>query len=93
MDLRAIPPLGILPSVLKAIQMFYITLPDIMIATDEMVLGGAYSPFLIGPTPANLVPGGVPAVQMNAAPNPLPLDVKYTASAYNSHNWAIHWAI
>jgi len=86
MAMRAIAPIGLLPSVLKAIQMFHIAQP-IMVSTNQMILGGAYSPQLLGPTPTNLVPANVAAVHMNAAPNPLPLNVRNSPNANQGNNW------
>jgi hypothetical protein len=86
MDLRAIPPLGIFPSVIKAIQMFFINIPA-MIAMVGIHLGGAYSPLLFGPTPINLIPPNVPFVQMAIAPNPLPVNIVPNAAANHGPNW------
>ena len=88
MGLRAIAPLGLFPSVLKACQMFFIPIP-IMIATDELRLGGMYSPVLFGPTPAGLVPPHVPFAPMVVAPNPLPVNVRNTPAAHIGNNWAL----
>ena len=87
-DLRSILPLGVFSSVLKSIQLFYIPHPA-MILTNNMILGGALSPLLIGPTPAGLVPPWVPAQPMIAAPNPLPRYVRNTANANQGINWVI----
>jgi hypothetical protein len=86
MAMRAIAPLGFFPSVLKAIEMVHVPHP-IMITTDQMILGGAYSPQLLGPTPANLVPVNIAAIHMDAAPNPLPLNVRGSPNANQGHNW------
>jgi hypothetical protein len=87
LNLRRIPPVGIVPSSLKAIQMFFIPI-QVMIASEGMQLGGQYSPVLIGPTPVNLVPDGVPFVIMQDPPDPLPVNVVH--NAHIGANWAIH---
>jgi virulence-associated protein VapD len=85
--LRGLAPLGIFATAAKAVQMFHIPLP-IMIVTDSIRLGGAYSPLLIGPTPLNLVPPGVPAVPLVQAPNPLPTGVADNAASRHGPHWA-----
>ena len=65
---------------MKAIQMFYIPFPELMIVTDNMWLGGDFSPNLIEPTPINLVPDQVPFALMLHPPVPLPVNVA------NNHN-------
>jgi hypothetical protein len=88
MDLRAITPLGLFPSVLKACAMFFIPVP-LMIATDDLRLGGVYSQVLFGPTPIGLVPLHVPFAPMAVAPNPLPVNVRDTPAARVGNNWAL----
>jgi hypothetical protein len=86
LSLRTVEPLGIFPSVLKAIQMFHIPLP-IMITSEPMMLGGEYSPLLLAPTPLNLVPPAVPTAPLLHAPNPLPRDVEANADSQFGPNW------
>ncbi|KAI0054584.1 hypothetical protein BV25DRAFT_1816869 [Artomyces pyxidatus] len=58
--LRRLQPRGILPTVVKGLQMFSVPDRIRMDITDAVRLGGAFSPYLTGITPANLVPLGVP---------------------------------
>lgn len=90
LELRTILPLGVVPSCLKAIEMFFISNPDIMITTEDMQLGGVFSPHLIGPTPINLVPGGVPFIPLLQPPVPLPVNVANNPAAQLGANWAMH---
>ncbi|KII91177.1 hypothetical protein PLICRDRAFT_27942 [Plicaturopsis crispa FD-325 SS-3] len=64
--LRETEPRGIFASVLRRLQLFQIR-ADFCIVTDDVRLGGQFSPIPIGPTPAGLVPPGmgtpVPAAQ------------------------------
>jgi hypothetical protein len=87
MELRAIAPLSLFPSVLKACQMFSI-LDPVMVAT-KLRLGGMYSPLLFGPMPTGLIPPNVPFAPMAVAPNPLPVNVRNTPAAHIGHNWAL----
>jgi hypothetical protein len=79
---------GVFASVLKALQMFYLPHP-IMMLTNDLVLGGQYSPGPIGPTPRNLIPDHVAANPLDAAPDPLPRNVRRTQAALFGHNWAV----
>jgi hypothetical protein len=86
LSLRAVEPLGVFSSVVKAVQMFHIPLP-IMIASEPIKLGGMYCPQLVSPTPLNLVPPGVPTAPLPHAPNPLPRDVAHNADSQLGANW------
>jgi hypothetical protein len=85
--LRSIEPLGIFPTVLGALQMFYIPTP-IMIVSDQVRLGGAFSPVPVAPTPIDLNPAFVAVVPLLHAPNPLPIGVRDTPEAQHGPNWA-----
>jgi hypothetical protein len=87
-SLRTIEPPGVFASVLKALQMFYLPHP-IMMLTNDLALGGQYSPGPIGPTPRNLIPDHVAAHPLDAAPDPLPRNVRRTQAALFGHNWAV----
>jgi virulence-associated protein VapD len=84
LELRTIKPIGIIQSSLKALQMFVIPFPALMIVLEDMGLGGLYSPNVIGPTPINLVPSGVPFIPML-----LPLPMNVVDNAHLGANWAI----
>jgi hypothetical protein len=87
MDMRSIPPLGIIPTVIKEILIYYVSDPTLVV-TNGLQLGGAYSPALFGPTPVGLIPAIVPSAPMLVAPNPLPLNVCSTVAS----NYGPHWA-
>ena len=95
MALREIHPRGILATSVRALQMFRIPL-EVMIVTDDVQLGGVYSPNLTGVTPRNLtiaaaqpghqMPHGWPATRAQ-----LPKGTRYTgnfASSMNGSNWS-----
>jgi len=88
MAMRTIVPQGIFATVINSLQLFHIPRP-IMIVTDAVTLGGEFSPQLLCPTPANLVPDDVPSVQMDAPPVPFPTGVGPSANANQGHNWRI----
>jgi hypothetical protein len=88
MDLRGIQPLGIFPSVVKAIQMYHIYVP-VMIVKENIQLGGAFSPTLFGPTPIGLVPANVDAVAMVQPPDPFPAYVRVDVNSQHGPNWAM----
>jgi len=50
-------PKGILVSVVQCLQMFHIMEPHLFILTNDVGLGGVFSPTLIGLTPAALAQG------------------------------------
>ena len=88
MSLMRINPPGKLQSTLKSVKIHYLADPRGHNGTDAMRLGGIYSPYLRGPTPANLVPGNVPAV----APLELEQLPRYTrpsVQAFNADNWRV----
>jgi len=88
-DLRAIAPVGIVPSVIGELQMFHINHPA-MVVTDEMRLGGQHAPYAFGPTPVGLFPPGLNHVQPGAAPPaPWPVGVVHSATSNDPSNWAI----
>jgi hypothetical protein len=86
-SLRALPPLGIFPSVVNAVQSFHIPILA-MIATNNIRLGGQFSPLLLAPTPIGLVPQNVLHMPLEAPPHPLPPGVRATAEAAYGPNWA-----
>lgn len=77
LQLRAIRPAGIIPAVLHELEMAQV--PVVMTVGADVILGGAFSPNLLGLTPANLVPananginGGPPAMPPAAMPSGAP---------------------
>lgn len=64
LSLRGIRPRGVLATVLQRMEMFSIPHPHSFIVTNNLQLGGLYSPALLGPTPAGLSEG------MGAPPPP-----------------------
>ena len=96
MALREIRPRGVLATSLREMQMFRIPL-EIMIVTDQVRLGGVYSPRLIGVTPRNLALAGQPGNQMThgwpATPAQLPAGTRHNGqhgqflSSMNGLNW------
>lgn len=88
LDLRSIRPRGVIPSVVKSMQMFYIG-TNIMTVTNLIRLGGAASQLAFGPTPIGLVPPNVPHAPLMAPPNPLPVGVRNTMAAQLGGNWGL----
>lgn len=88
LDLRSIAPAGVIPSILNKLQMFHIDVAA-MVVTDDMRLGGQYSPYAFGPMPAGLFPQNLNHVQLGAPPNPWPVGVAHSAMSHNPSNWAI----
>lgn len=96
MALREIRPRGVLATSLREMQMFRIPL-EIMIVTDQVRLGGVYSPRLIGVTPRNLALAGQPGNQMThgwpATRAQLPAGTRHNGqygqflSSMNGLNW------
>ncbi|PCH36579.1 hypothetical protein WOLCODRAFT_20618 [Wolfiporia cocos MD-104 SS10] len=91
MSLRELLPPDDFATVARACQISHIQ-PIIMDITDDIRLGVQYSPALLGPTPASLVPDTVPHALMDHAPDPLPLDVQPSHAATIGNNWAL-WRV
>lgn len=101
MNLRQIDPPGIIPTVLRGLRMAYMPLA-FMDVTDEVQLGGLYSPALLGMTPANLAINVHTGAIMGAplpfgVPNPMPNNLlphnsdntRPSPNANNPGNWAM----
>ena len=85
---RDIPPPGKLPSTLKGLKAHYIR-DWVLNITEDLQLGGQYSPVLRGPTPCELVPLAIPSI----APPMLPTLLRYTRPSEEAkvlENWRIH---
>lgn len=90
MSLREIAPRGIIPTSTRGCQMHEVSM-NAWIVTDEIRLGGVYAPFLLGPTPAGLIPVGVPNEPVPVPPAwVLPVGQRSTPSANNVANWRRH---
>lgn len=90
-ELRNVQPYGIMPTSLRGLQIHVIRLPALLDLTDAVHLGGHASPHLLGPTPASLIPPGVPAQALPQdwfQQNGLPRHVRDTPAARNPANWA-----
>lgn len=89
MQLRAIRPLGIFPTVVRRLQMFRVPTPNLLIVTNDVQLGGMYSPTLLGPTPIFLAHGhGLPHHQWPAGGGDrLPFGVRNIPGSTNPNNW------
>jgi hypothetical protein len=95
-DLREIRPRGIISTVLRRLEMFEVTLPNLFIVTQDVQLGGNLSPRLLGPTPANLAHGpqlGVPPGMWPTGPNDaLPFGVRHVfPEAWDHNNWRVSY--
>ncbi|KAG9313255.1 hypothetical protein JVU11DRAFT_6720 [Chiua virens] len=87
LNLLRIRPPGKLESTIKGLKAHHIPSWELDV-TEKIRLGGAYSPHLRGPTPANLVPDNVPS----AIPDdiiPLPDFTKPSANAFNPACWRV----
>ncbi|PPR05275.1 hypothetical protein CVT26_011440 [Gymnopilus dilepis] len=93
--LRRIKPRGVLASTVRAMQMFRIP-RDVFIVTQEIALGGAFSPGLIGPTPRMLAQNAaLPTRHMPpgwpANPGELPQGTRcqghFMVTSSNGANW------
>lgn len=91
LGLREIRPRGIFATVVRCLQMFRVPTPNILIVTNDVCLGGVYSPTLLGPTPAALAHGmGMPHVQWPNGPGDrLPFGVRNAPGSNNPNNWRI----
>jgi len=89
-SLMSINPPGKLQSTLKGIKVHYLAHPRGLDGSDAMLLSGAYSPHLRGPTPAHLVPGNIIAVAPQVPLQPLPRFTRASVWALNMNNWRIH---
>jgi hypothetical protein len=88
--LRDIHPQGILVTVVQHLQMFHIPLPNLFITTDNIQLGGIYSPTLIGLTPMGLsqgMGGAPPPLWPNGIGDELPFRVQPHNATYYPNNW------
>lgn len=85
---------GMFASCVRKLQMFHVPHPNRLILDHDIRLGGVLSPMLLGPTPAQLIPPGVPrmAVPNNWPMNPtdrLPVGVRRLPGAVLNQNWRI----
>jgi hypothetical protein len=87
--LTMIDPPGKLQSTVIGLKMFYIHHPHQMDITDNVRLGGAFSTFLLGPTPAELVPPGMNPQPQRPDPNTFvrPANTRASAASDNHRNW------
>ena len=86
LNLLRIRPPGKLESTVKGLKAHHIPAWELDI-TRDVQLGGIYAPYLRGPTPANLVPGNVPAVVPEDLH--LPEFTKASPNALNLENWRV----
>ena len=92
MLMREIRPRGIFASVVRRLQMFRITQPHLFVVTNDIGLGGVFSPTLIGPTPAVLAQGmGVapPAPWPNGHGDRLPYGLRSIHGSFDPNNWRL----
>lgn len=85
---RDIPLPGKLPSTLKGLKAHY-SCDWVLNITEDLQLGGQYSPVLRGPTPHKLVPLAIPSI----ASLMLPTLLRYTQPSEEAKvlkNWRIH---
>ncbi|KAF5351074.1 hypothetical protein D9756_008155 [Leucocoprinus leucothites] len=90
--LRLIEPRGVFPTVVTAIQMYHMDLPDMFIATDSIRLRAVADPHAISPIPRNLFPPNrvpVPLAQPDLPLHPLPKGTRDNASSRNKQNWGL----
>ncbi|KAH0826469.1 hypothetical protein J3R83DRAFT_5471 [Lanmaoa asiatica] len=89
LDLLRIRPAGKLESTIKGLKAHHIPAWELDV-TEQIRLGGVYSPYLRGPTPASLVPQNVPAAAALLADNiPLPDFTRPSPNALNPENWRL----
>lgn len=84
--LDARPP-SKLESTIKGLSLHHVS-DWVFNVTDEIQVGGAYSPRLRGPTPAGLVPPDVPAA-LPPLPWWPPLHTQQSEPAMNVANWRV----
>lgn len=85
-DLLRIRPIGKLESTIKGLKAHHVPAWELDI-TEQVQLGGIYSPNLRGPTPADLVPQFMPAVV--PANLHLPDFTRVSPNALNLKNWRV----
>jgi len=87
LSLTMVEPPGKLESTVKGLKAHHI--PDwVFDITEEIQLGGLYSPFLPGPTPARLVPQNVPCFPP-VDPILLPQHTQPSPQAQDTNNWRV----
>ena len=69
MGLRTITPIGIFPAAFRRVEML-VSLDPTWDATEGMRNGGAYSPLLLGPTPASLAGNAASPLPLGGPPQP-----------------------
>ena len=92
LGMRGLRPRGIIATVVRRLELFVVPWPQVMIVTNDMRLGGAFSPNLIGPTPAGLAQGmGAipPAGWPNGVGDELPFGTRNIIGSLNSNNWRV----
>ncbi|KIM62642.1 hypothetical protein SCLCIDRAFT_24931 [Scleroderma citrinum Foug A] len=85
MDIR--PP-GKLESTVKGLKLHYVS-NQLFDVTDDIQLGGAYSPRLQGPMPAGLVPPNVQAAVLLVPLQRLPVYTRRSDEAMDVNNWRV----
>ena len=87
LSLMDIEPPGKFQSTLKSVKIHHQAHPDLD-GTNAIRLGGIYSPDLLGPTPAHLVPENVPSIPPQVLQE-LPRHTRVSAMALDANNWRI----
>jgi hypothetical protein len=88
LSLKSVRPPGKFPSTLKGLKAHYIH-DWILDVTDDLQLGGMYSPELEGPTPQGLVPPVVPSAVPQQPLQVLPRNTQPSAAAGAVENWRV----
>ena len=92
MGLRSIRPHGVFATVVRRLQMFRVPRRHVLVVTNQVRLGGIFSPNLLGPTPADLAVGIghiPPANWPNNQGDRLPPGVRQGPTSWNADNWRI----
>ena len=92
MGLRSIRPHGVFATVVRRPQMFRVPRRHVLVVTNQVRLGGIFSPNLLGPTPADLAVGIghiPPANWPNNRGGRLPPGVRQGPTSWNADNWRI----
>jgi hypothetical protein len=92
LDLRQIRPRGVLATVVRRLEMFHVPEPQLLIVTDDVRLGGIFSPIIVGPTPAGLsqgIGGAPPALWPNGPGDELPSGVRDIDGSWDPNNWRL----
>lgn len=90
LGMRALRPKGVLATTIRPLEMFAV--PVHLIVTNNISLGGAFSPDLVGPTPAGLAHdlGEVPPEHWPHGPgDSLPFGVRGNLNSMIPNNWRV----